>query len=226
MTDMTARQPATDRAREIVKALEEQIVLGWLMPRERLLEDRLTEQFSCKKHVVREAIAELERMGLVERVLNKGATVRLLGPDEVKQVYSVREVLETLAAEQIPLPAPAAFLDGLTAIQTRHAEAVEANDYRTVFHANMAFHEALFGACGNPYLVEVIRGAAQKVHGARFFTATARPHLLRARDEHWAMIEALRIGDRKSLVDLCRGHIGPSRDAYLEAVQTRMTRTA
>ena len=226
MSDTPARQPSTGILREIVRALEEQIVLGWLMPRERLLEDRLTAEFSCKKHVVREAIAELERMGLVERVLNKGATVRLLGPEEVRQVYSVREALETLAAEQIPLPVPSPFLEMLTLIQQSHADAIEVNDHRAAFRANMAFHDTLFGACGNPYLADVIRAAAQKVHGARFFTAASKPHLTRARDEHWAMVAALRTGDRASLVGLCRNHLGPSRDTYLAAVEARTRRSA
>ena len=87
------------------------------MPRERLLEDPLTAQFSCKKHVIREALTELERMGLVERVLNKGATVRFLDPEAVRQIYIVREALETLAAEQIPFPVPASLLDELKRIR-------------------------------------------------------------------------------------------------------------
>ena len=226
MRDTPARQPSTGILRDVVRALEEQIVLGWLMPRERLLEDRLTAEFSCKKHVVREAIAELERMGLVERVPNKGAAVRLLGPEEVRQVYSVREALETLAAEQIPLPAPPPLLEALSRVQQSHADAIEANDHRAAFRANMAFHDALFGACGNPYLADVIRAAAQKVHGARFFTAASRPHLTRARDEHWAMVAALRTGDRDGLVRLCRNHLGPSRDTYLAAIEARTSRSA
>jgi DNA-binding GntR family transcriptional regulator len=215
------RQAVTDRVKELVNALEEQIVLGWLMPRERLLEDRLSEDFSCKKHVVREALSELERMGLVERVPNKGAMVRLLGPEEVRQIYSVRETLETLAAEQIPLPGPPELIARLTAIQEQHTAAIEAADGRHAFRANMEFHETLFSACGNPYLAEVIRSAAQKVHGARFFTASSKPHLERSRDEHWAMIKALASGDREGLVKLCHEHIGPSRDAYLDAVRDR-----
>ncbi len=134
------RQAVTDRVRELVNALEEQIVLGWLMPRERLLEDRLSEEFSCKKHVVREALSELERMGLVERVPNKGAMVRLLGPDEVRQIYSVRETLETLAAQQIPLPGSADLVKRLTAIQEQHTAAIEAGDRRRAFRANIEFH--------------------------------------------------------------------------------------
>lgn len=215
------RQAVTDRVKELVNALEEQIVLGWLMPRERLLEDRLSEEFSCKKHVVREALSELERMGLVERVPNKGAMVRLLGPEEVRQIYSVRETLETLAAQQIPLPGAPELIDRLRTIQEQHTAAIENGDSRRAFRANMDFHETFFSACGNPYLAEVIRSAAQKVHGARFFTASSKTHLDRARDEHWAMVKALAEGDRESLVKLCREHIGPSRDAYLEAIQDR-----
>ncbi|TCR69567.1 GntR family transcriptional regulator [Rhizobium sp. BK376] len=216
-----SRQAATDRVRELVNALEEQIVLGWLMPRERLLEDRLSEQFSCKKHVVREALSELERMGLVERIPNKGAMVRLLGPDEVQQIYSVRETLETLAAQQISLPGSPELIERLTSVQNEHSAAIESGDSRRAFRANMEFHETLFSACGNPYLAELIRSSAQKVHGARFYTASSKDHLNRARDEHWAMIAALANGDRESLVDLCQKHIGPSRDTYLEAIAKR-----
>lgn len=220
MTELP-RQAATERVREIVNALEEQIVLGWLMPRERLLEEQLTTEFSCKKHVAREALSELERMGLIERVPNKGAMVRLLSAEEVQQIYSVRETLEALAAEQIPLPAPPELIERLNGIQNRHAAAVEAGDSRQAFRANMAFHETLFGACGNPYLVEIIRAAAQKVHGARFFTASDQTHLETACREHWQMIRALEKGDRDALVSLCRAHIGPSRDAYIAAIRKR-----
>jgi DNA-binding GntR family transcriptional regulator len=219
MTETTTRKPSTSQIQAIVMALEEQIVLGWLMPRQRLLEEKLSEQFACKKHVIREAIFELERMGLVEHIANKGATVRLLSPEEIRQIYSVREALEMLAAEQIPLPGSAGFVAELTRIQTEHTRAVEAKDYRAAFHANMAFHDCLFSACGNPYLAEMIRNSAHKVHGARFYTSASEPHLRNARDEHWAMIRAIESGSRESLVNLCRTHLGPSLDTYLNAVR-------
>jgi DNA-binding GntR family transcriptional regulator len=218
MTDMVNRKPSTNQVQEIVRALEEQIVLGWLMPRQRLLEEQLSSQFDCKKHVVREAIFELERMGLIEHVPNKGATVRLLSPVEIRQIYSVREALEMLAAQQIPLPGSVGFIAELTRIQNAHTQAVEAKDYRAAFHANMAFHDCLFSACGNPYLAEMIRTSAKKVHGARFYTSASQPHLLNARDEHLAMIRAITDGNRDDLVALCKNHIGPSLDTYLNAV--------
>lgn len=231
--EFQARMPAkavtlqtTERARAIAAELEEEIVLGWLLPRERLVEEDLAERLGVKRHVVREALSELERAGLVQRIPNRGACVKLLDPVDVTRIYSVREALETLAAGQIPLPASPAVLAGLRAIQNDHTEAVARADFRAAFRANMRFHEALFGACGNPHLVELIQTLAQKVHGARSITAANPEQLSRSRDEHLAMIEALAAGRRDELVGLCRQHLAPSRDTYIAAVQGRFAMAA
>jgi DNA-binding GntR family transcriptional regulator len=226
MPETALKAQTVDRVRTVAAMLEEEIVLGWLLPRERLVEEELAERLGVKRHVVREALAELERVGLVERIPNRGAVVRLLDPAEVRQIYSVREVLETLAAEQIPLPVAPEVLAPLRALQQLHAEAVAGGDARGAFRANIRFHETLFRACGNPHLVELIQGLAQKVHGARSITAASPEHLALARDEHAAMVEALAGGDRARLVALCRQHLGPSRDAYIAAVEARFARPA
>ena len=213
------RPRAPERLRGIVSAIEEEIVLGWLQPRERLVEEELSARFATKRHVIREAISELERLGLVERQANKGATVKALGRTDVEQIYTVRQALESLAAQQLPLPCDTSLLETLTAIQAVHSRAVASADPRAAFRANMSFHETFFAACGNPHLADAIRLFAQRVHGARSFTAADPVYLRRAAAEHEEMIAALRRGDRERLVALCRDHLGPSRDAYLDAVQ-------
>ena len=54
----------------IVTQLEEDIVLGYVHLRERLVEDALMERFAAKRYAVREALAQLARLGLVERLPN------------------------------------------------------------------------------------------------------------------------------------------------------------
>ncbi|WP_114946288.1 GntR family transcriptional regulator [Microvirga calopogonii] len=222
--DGAERQASAARARQVAHALEEEIVLGWLQPRERLIEEDIAARFDVKRHVVREAIAELERMGLVERVQNKGATVRMLSPMDVRQIYFVREALETLAAQQIPLPPGPETLAALTDIHEEHSTAVDRGDSRAAFRTNIAFHNALFGACGNPHLIELIRNLAQKAHGVRSYTAADPEHLAKAKEDHRAMIEALKAADREKLVQLCRDHLKPSRDAYIAVLEQRSGR--
>jgi hypothetical protein len=61
--------------RLIVDELETDIVFGRLLSRERLVEDELVTRFGAKRHIVRQALGELERMGLVNRARNRGAAV-------------------------------------------------------------------------------------------------------------------------------------------------------
>lgn len=203
----------------VVATLEEDIVLGYLHPRVRLVEDDLRDRFGLKRHVVRQVLLELERMGLVERRKNVGAIVKSHTEDEVMNLYAVREILETSAAERIPLPAAPEHLEQLEAIQRDHDAATAAGDLRAVFHANVAFHKAVFAATGNPELTALINSFAQRTNVIRTSSTVYPDHLEFVRKEHWAIIEALRAGDRGHLVELFRHHLVPARDNYIKRYQ-------
>jgi hypothetical protein len=53
---------------------------------------------------VRPVLFDLEKKGLVERIPNRGALVRGLTPQEVKEIYAVRKELEVMAVRMIPFP--------------------------------------------------------------------------------------------------------------------------
>lgn len=201
----------------LVAVLEEDIVMARLLPRERLVEDDLIERFGAKRHVVRDALARLEQMGLVERRRNIGAFVRAFSRREVVELYEMRELLETEAARRIPLPLDAVALQPLIDIQEGHDAAVRAGEPRAVFRANLDFHRHLFSLAGNEVLTQAIQEYARRTHAIRFSTLVSPGYRERARGEHRQMIVALRDGDRDTLVGLCRRHLLPSRDAYLRA---------
>lgn len=210
-----------DAMEQALDTLEEDIVFGRLHPRERLTEDALMARFGLKRHVVRQVLAELEQMGVVERKRNVGAVVRAFDAHEVVELYGLREVLECHAAALIALPVPPARLQALIDIQQRHDVAVAAGDARAVFRINQAFHRELFALTDNAVLQQAIGEYARRTHPIRFGTLAAAAYRERARQEHWAMIEALREGRRDDLVALCRRHLLPSRDAYLAAEKAR-----
>ncbi|MAY71928.1 GntR family transcriptional regulator [Halomonas litopenaei] len=215
-SNSASRPSATSVAEDIVGSVEEDIVLGRLHPRERLVEEDLIERFDCKRHVVRQALFQLESIGLVERIKNRGAFVKAYTPEEVEQLYAMREILELAGVDALPLPAPEQWLSELEDVHRRYSAAVDAHDLRRVFHLNIAFHRTLFAATGNPYLYETINEFAQKAHGIRFIAIADSHSLSRARHEHQAMIEAIRQQDRHALRELCRQHLLPSKNRYLE----------
>lgn len=213
----TADPARDDRLAGVVAALEEDIVFGRLHPRERLIEDDLMQRFGIKRYVVREVLAALDRMGLIERRRNVGALVRSFTPKEVAELYALRALLETEAVRLIPLPVPESSLEKLVAIQRQHDEAVRASSPPRAFRANLAFHQALFELTGNETLQRAIAEYARQTHSIRFSALVSSEYRERARQEHWRIIDALRVGDRGALVTLCGEHLPPSRDAYLTA---------
>lgn len=205
----------------IARKLEEDVVLGRRHPRERLVEQDLCAAFGTHRGDVRLALFELEKMGIVERIPNRGAIVRDLKPREVSDIYGVREELEVMAVRILPLPVPNAELLKLEAVQREHSRAVDAGDLLAVFHSNVQFHRTLFELCGNTCLIKTIEYLAQKVSGIRSY-AYANPGALNdARQDHVAMIEALRHSRRDELIMLTRRHLKPAERAYVRAYRQR-----
>src|SRR5262249_22269300 len=97
----------------IISGLEDEIVLGRRHPRERLIEQDLCDRFKTHRADVRMALFELERKGLIQRIPNRGAMVCDLTPEEVREIYAVREELEVMAIRILPLPAAESDLDKL-----------------------------------------------------------------------------------------------------------------
>jgi len=205
----------------IVRKLEEDVVLGRRHPRERLVEQDLCTAFDTHRGDIRLALFELEKRGIVERIPNRGAIVRDLKPGEVSEIYHVREELEVMAVRILPFPVAPSEIVRLETVQREHGKAVEAGDLLAVFHSNVQFHRALFGLCGNQCLIETIENLAQKVSGIRSYAYANPGALNEARQDHIAMIEALRHSRRDELIMLTRRHLKPAEQAYVRAYRQR-----
>ena len=207
---------AREGVSELVSALEFDILFGRLKPRERLIEDVLMQRFKAKRHAVRQALAELEHIGIVTREPNRGAAVRDFSAQEVEEICELREILQRRAAQRMPLPADEALIARLTEIQGRHDKAVARRDPRAIDRANEEFHHAFFAACGSAHLAAAIERYAYLTRAMRLYPLVDRELLEHLRRQHWAMIDALKAADRKALMALVVDHIQPSKRMYLE----------
>lgn len=203
----------------IVRALEEDIIFGRLAPGARLTEDSLLSRFPVTRHFVRQALVQLEQMGVVVRERNKGATVRSLTAEEVRQIYDVRELVQRQAALWIPLPAPDRLIEQLMAIHEEHGRHIESGYLRGVHETNDRFHLTLFGACGNKYLVQTIELYMRFSLPVRANSMSDRASLDVSHNQHRLMIEMLKGRDNWVLAQLCVDHLQPSKRRYIERVR-------
>jgi DNA-binding GntR family transcriptional regulator len=190
-----------DDVLSIVENIKDDIFLGKLKPRERLVELSLCEKLNVKRNKLRKALMELERLGFVKIEPNKGATVRDFELDEIEQIIQMRRLLEEQAARLIPLPVSAEVLADLTKLQKRHAEALAKEDMLSGYKLNHEFHDILYSLCGNTYLVEMIKYFTNLIEAIksrrRYFKL-----IKNSPQTHLKIISALKNEDREELVRL------------------------
>lgn len=141
---------------EVADTLREAIVTGSIPAGSNLVEADLAERFRVSRGPVRDALRELAREGLVVDLPRRGTVVSTLTLSDTRDVYAVREGLETAAAR---LSIERASDEELEALRS-HVVAMEAAwdghaDYADSLAADLAFHRALVTLSGNERLVQL-----------------------------------------------------------------------
>lgn len=194
--------------------LENDVIFGVYPPGSRIIEDRVMERYSAKRHAVRNAFSELEARGLLVRRPNRGVEVLDFTPDEVDALYDVRVILETAAADRTPLPCNPKVTDKLLDIARRHEQAVMDKDFRAVFWLNQEFHEVQYSCCGNPRLADLIGNHARAAQPIRVVKYDDADHMRSVVSQHFDIIKAMRGTSQEALVTAVRAHLPASAEAY------------
>lgn len=142
--------------RQVVDELRQSIISGRLSPGVRLVERELIAMMGVSRTVIREALRQLESEGLVAIIPNKGPVVRELTLAEAKDLYSIRAVLEGLAARLFVQNADEAQLRKLQTALTVTAAAYRAADPEVLLGAKNRFYDVLFEGAGSETLSSMI----------------------------------------------------------------------
>jgi DNA-binding GntR family transcriptional regulator len=218
MTNAFISLPRSDEQTEVVKRVEEDIIFGRFPPGTRLVEDNLINRYGVSRHYIRQALVELERVGIVRREKNVGATVCSYSAEEVTQIYEVREMLTRQAVLKIPLPASPELIDKLKTIQAEYIRQASAGNLRGIHETNDAFHIVLFSACGNPYLVRSLQDYMGLTLPMRAKNLADPEGLPLSQRQHDLMIDMLQGTDSWALAQLCVDHMQYSKADYLQRI--------
>jgi DNA-binding GntR family transcriptional regulator len=141
---------------QVLDELRQSIIAGRLAPGARLVERELIAMMGVSRTVIREALRQLESEGLIAIIPNKGPVVRELTLAEAKDLYSIRAVLEGLAARLFVENADDAQVDKLEQALTATAEAYKSNDPALILETKNRFYEVLFEGAGSETLSSMI----------------------------------------------------------------------
>jgi DNA-binding GntR family transcriptional regulator len=88
---------------------------GVIEPGERMKEETYAERFAVSRSTIREAMALLERRGVVERIPRYGVRVTAVDPAEIEEIFNIRAQLLGLAARLAAETQPQGLNDQLQA---------------------------------------------------------------------------------------------------------------
>lgn len=210
MVDVTFEPVARHEvvAQTIVEQLANAILTGQLQPGDKLVEERLAEQFGVSRVPVREALRLLEQRGLVDRFPYRGAHVAQLSTAEILELHSLRKVLESMAARLLSESQDPAALQSLEEIVERMRRQAEDNDRALMLLLDADFHDALVRGSGHELLGVVWDLVSTKM---RRFLLLKRRHTHRTIGDvvisHERILNALRSGEAQRAVDAVCDHL-------------------
>ncbi|HTX52689.1 MAG TPA: GntR family transcriptional regulator [Candidatus Baltobacteraceae bacterium] len=200
-------------AEQVAGSIRRAIAEGRIPPSARLLEFALARELGVSRAPIREALGLLEREGLVVKEPNRGARVVELTEETVREVASLRALLEafaaSLAAKRLTSPEMAEFED----IMARMHDAGRRGDSARVVELDYEFHAAICRASGHRTLFETWSAMSGKI---RLYLSTTN---LMYRDlnaivrGHLDIVAALRARHPKRAAQAIQDHLGERLDA-------------
>lgn len=183
----------------------------------RLVQDELAGMLGTSRIPVRDALRRLESDGLVEADGRGRYRVRSYGPNEVRETFELRELIEPYAAARA-IPRLSARDDAeLADLTARMVEAAEEADADTYIRANLDFHLALYQSSGMDRLVKIISGLWL---GQPPFTPLQVPgQLQESAKEHVALMQLIAERDVPAVQALLKQHIRRSGQGLLDHME-------
>ena len=189
---------------EVADNLRERIIDGSLAPGHRLVERDISDELEVSRITIREAFQTLAAEGLVTLLPRRGAAVTEFGPVEVRHLLEVRQPLDVLAAKLAAERHTGRDAEYLRSVLDASRVAMGRADQRGASAANLAFHEAVGQASGNPLLLSHMASLHAQVQ--RLFRMTRQLQTDHV-DDHERILAAILGRDADLAEKLAREHL-------------------
>jgi DNA-binding GntR family transcriptional regulator len=187
--------------------LREAILSGQLRAGERLSETAIAARFGVSATPVREAFRELEEAGLIVVKPHRGAVVRGLTSNDLREMYSLRAHLERMAVQLAHPRLTEQDFEWLAQCVAKMVDAASRNDVISLVESDVSFHRYIFVKATHELLLNMWAG----INPANWTYITV--HRLARRgpryiaERHWPLLEALKGTDTQAAVDAMTEHI-------------------
>jgi len=204
---VTSFQPSRSLRHDVRNHLRNLIFDGTLQPGDRIVESRLARELGISQAPVREALRELEQMGLVVSYPNRGSSVREIKPQDAQEIYTLRAHLEAMA---VNLAGPRLTEDDLMIMDGLINDMVTAgvdDDPELLTQLDTRFHEFICERSGHTLLLRTWQGINPLNWTMMTVIRLKDRNLTELAERHRPIVAALRAHDSEQAEQEIRQHV-------------------
>lgn len=207
---------------QVYNILREQILSGVIAPGERVVEEKISNDFEVSRSPVREAIRMLEKDGLL--IVNKTGGVTVVEPSliDFQHMYECRVEMEPLAAYYAAIRRTQIEVETIRSFLVKMQEVSKGQLEENVYDINSSFHEEIVKASNNKWLISLVT----HLRGLNSFYRKAildeNPKRIKyAFLEHQQIFQAIVDQDADRAKTLMKEHIESDYNLFVEVCKKR-----
>ena len=197
-------------AQLIADQLREQIIQGTFRPGQQINESALAGQLRTSRGPLREALQRLSQEGILVSHRNRGVFVLELSTDDIREIYAVREAVESAAANILMDAGTEKINDTcyvLKGIIKDMAKQVTVSDWQAIARLDMQFHTSFVAGTGNSRLIRIYQTLAAESRMCILNLEVSYPRADMLIQEHQNLLDLLEAGDRKGFLKAIKRHL-------------------
>lgn len=189
----------------VANALREQILAGQLPPNSALREGDLCKAFDVSRHTVRSALHSLSFEGLVRQEAHRAAYIPVLTPEDIKDIYEMRGILEREAVRRIAgdEQALAGVREALDHLRDLGGDA----NWAEIRDADLDFHQRLVEGIGNERATRTFTALRLELRLGFLQIRGELENHAEILSQHEAILDALYAGDTDRATELIQRHL-------------------
>jgi DNA-binding GntR family transcriptional regulator len=204
----------------VAERLRDELRRGTYPAGTRLIQVEVATRLGVSTTPVREAVAILQREGLLDNVARKGAVVPTVTAQDVREIYEMRIALESLAISTAVPKLTDQDLSDMAEVLERWVTAFRQGAFESARELNEIFHARIYTAAGRPRLLKAITNLQEAARAFMNLLSERREHPRDTEAEHRAIFAACTSGDDKEAEKLIRSHLEHSMEIAVRALES------
>jgi DNA-binding GntR family transcriptional regulator len=191
----------------VVALIRQAILSGSLRAGAPLVEAQLAQEMGVSRAPIREALLKLGEQGLVVNIPYRGTYVTEVSPHRIRDIISLRAVLETLAAER---SLPALRAGGLAQLEEsfkRMRAAADSDNASALVDAHLGFHRVFYELADNAMLLQFWMIMEEQLRLYLHVNHRMFAHPTDVCDAHTDLLRSVQHGDPEELVQSISHHV-------------------